>query len=62
MNRPDYKSFLLVLTTKNGKASVVASSDSEDEIGEIYLKQVKINAKDIESGDFRLDVYKFWQE
>lgn len=54
----DYFSFLIIKTTKEGRATVAASSDSLESIEDNYLYMCKIYAEEIAAGLFRFDIYK----
>ena len=54
----DYFIYLIIKTNKEGRATVAASSDSQESIEENYLYLCKIYAEEIASGLFRFDIYK----
>ena len=50
----DYYRFLLVITYKDGKAEIVATTDSEEEIMHLFMKHRTYGQQDF----FRYDIYK----
>ena len=51
--------YLIIKTTKEGRAIVAASSDSLESIEDNYLYFCKIYAEEIAAGLFRFDIYKY---